>query len=71
MPLIEDGDVTLFESRAITRYIATMYSTSGTPLVPDVGDIEANARLDQAIFCEFGNFNPSASGIAIQKFVNP
>jgi len=63
--------MTLFESRAIARYIATKYSTSGAPLVPDVADIEANARLDQAIFCEIGNFNTPASGIATQKFFNP
>ena len=71
MPLIEDGEMTLFESRAIARYIATKYSTSGTPLVPDVGDVEGNARLDQATFSELGNFNPPASGIATQKFFNP
>jgi len=63
--------MTLFESRAIARYIATKYSTSGTPLVPDVGDVEGNARLDQATFSELGNFNPPASGIATQKFFNP
>jgi len=71
MPLIRDGGTTLFESRAIARYIATKYPSSGTPLVPDVGDIEANARLDQATFCELGNFNSPAGGIATQKFFNP
>ncbi|XP_074270540.1 glutathione S-transferase-like [Silene latifolia] len=33
VPALEDGDITLFESRAITKYIAYTYETQGTPLV--------------------------------------
>ncbi|XP_076922167.1 glutathione S-transferase APIC-like, partial [Bidens hawaiensis] len=33
VPVLEDGDVTLFESRAITRYIANKYEGKGTELI--------------------------------------
>lgn len=46
-------NMTLFQSRAIARYNATKCSTSGAPLVPDVGDIEANTRLDQETYSPY------------------
>ncbi|KAF8015084.1 hypothetical protein BT93_H0777 [Corymbia citriodora subsp. variegata] len=33
IPAFEDGDLKLFESRAITRYIAHAYKDKGTPLI--------------------------------------
>ncbi|MCL7039181.1 hypothetical protein MKW94_027358 [Papaver nudicaule] len=34
VPAFEDGDLKLFESRAITTHITRNYATSGTPLAP-------------------------------------
>ncbi|XP_076885235.1 glutathione S-transferase PARB-like [Bidens hawaiensis] len=33
VPVLEDGDITVFESRAITKYVAEAYSDKGTSLV--------------------------------------
>lgn len=33
VPAFEDGDLQLFESRAITKYIASAYDDNGTPLI--------------------------------------
>jgi glutathione S-transferase len=57
----------LYESRAIGKYIATKYASSGIPLVPDVNDIKASAILEQAISVEYSDFEPSASGLAKEK----
>ncbi|KIM22232.1 hypothetical protein M408DRAFT_323893 [Serendipita vermifera MAFF 305830] len=68
MPFIDDDGFVLFESRAIIRYIATKYASSGTPLLPgDTSDLKAMAILDQAISIETSNFDPHAGGIMKEK----
>jgi glutathione S-transferase len=54
-----DDDLILFESRAIARYIALK---AGSPLVP---------TEEQAVSTEAFNFDPYASGIAVQRVSNP
>ncbi|KIM22231.1 hypothetical protein M408DRAFT_12133 [Serendipita vermifera MAFF 305830] len=68
MPYIDDEGFILFESRAISRYIATKYASSGTPLLPsDTSDLKVMALLDQAISIETSNFDPHAGGLMMEK----
>ena len=60
MPLLEDGDFVLYESRAIARYLANVAGALPT-------DPKKLALLDQAISCEGSNFDVYASVIAFEK----
>jgi glutathione S-transferase len=60
MPILEDGDFVLYESRAIARYLASLASA-----LPS--DPKKLALLDQAISVEVSNFDSSASAIAYEK----
>lgn len=65
----DDDGFILFESRAICRYIATKYSSQGTPLVPT--ELKALARFEEAASIETANFDQYASGAAIEKILKP
>jgi len=52
----------MYESRAIARYIATKYASSGTPLLPD--DEKYTPLIDQALSVEASNFDPYVGGLA-------
>lgn len=63
IPSLTDGDFTLFESRAMIRYIdATVPGQSLTPKDP-----KAHALMEQWISVEMEQFNPGASGIVYQE----
>ncbi|KAF8629478.1 hypothetical protein AX15_003425 [Amanita polypyramis BW_CC] len=66
IPVIVSG-MEILESRAISRYIATKYASQGTPLVPT--ELKAIARFEQAASIEVSNFDPYASGIAVEKIL--
>ena len=68
MTHLQDGDFVIYESRAIARYIATKYAAFGTPgLIPPQSDLSAWARFEEAASVEQNNFDPYASGIAVEK----
>ncbi|XP_078158564.1 glutathione S-transferase 3-like [Carex rostrata] len=66
IPTIQDGDDTLFESRAITRYIATKYKESGTNLIPS-----SLAKFETWLQVESSQFYSPTSGIAFEFVVKP
>jgi glutathione S-transferase len=67
MPSLEEGNFTLFESRAIMRYIdATVPGQSLTPKDP-----KNHALMDQWISVESEDFNPSIATIVFQAVFTP
>lgn len=62
--LVEEDGFTLFESRAIAKYIANKYKNQGTRLIPD--DEKEKALLDQWIFVETTDFDPYAAGLGFE-----
>ncbi|KAG9043800.1 hypothetical protein FS837_009118 [Tulasnella sp. UAMH 9824] len=69
--LIDEDGYTLFESRAISRYIASKYADQGIKLLPDPSDAKAVALFEQAASIEQTSFDPYAYGIAVEKVFNP
>jgi glutathione S-transferase len=57
---------TLYESRAICKYLATKYSF---PLLPSNSDVEAVALFDQGQCAEMLYFAEPAGRISFEKFV--
>ncbi|XP_078159295.1 glutathione S-transferase 3-like [Carex rostrata] len=66
LPALEDGDEALFESRAITRYIATKYNESGTNLIP-----ASLAKFETWLQVESSQFNPLIHGINFEILIKP
>ncbi|KAI3854599.1 hypothetical protein MKX03_005195 [Papaver bracteatum] len=67
IPALEDGPITLFESRAITRYVAHKYEGTGTDLLRH-DNIEEAAMVGVWIEVESQQFNPPAVKIIYQNF---
>jgi len=68
VPVLEDDGFFLFESRAIGKYLVAKYG-KGSTLVPT--GIQENAIFEQACSIEVSNFDPYASGVAVEKIFKP
>ncbi|GKB26408.1 glutathione S-transferase F11 [Tanacetum coccineum] len=69
IPVIEDGDFRLFESRAIIRYYATKYGDKNPELYGTT--LEEKALIDQWLEVEAHHFNEMIYTIVLQKLVIP
>lgn len=65
IPVFEDGDLVLFESRAITQHIAHAYPTSGTDLVFH-GDHRKMSTLAVWMEVESQKFDQAATKLAFE-----
>ncbi|PIA61506.1 hypothetical protein AQUCO_00300787v1 [Aquilegia coerulea] len=62
VPAFEDGDLKLFESRAITKYIAHEYAEGGTKLIYDEGKGKKMAMVTVWMEAEAHQFDPLGLG---------
>ncbi|KAG7580477.1 Glutathione S-transferase C-terminal-like [Arabidopsis suecica] len=69
VPAIEDGDLKLFESRAIARYYATKYADQGTDLLGKT--LEKRAIVDQWVEVENNYFYAVALPLVINIVFKP
>ncbi|KAJ0254975.1 Glutathione S-transferase F13 [Hirschfeldia incana] len=70
VPVLQDDDLTLFESRAITAYIADKHKDKGTDLTRHADAKEA-AIVKQWSEVESHHFNPAVSAVIHQLIVVP
>lgn len=47
IPVLEDDGYSVYESRAIVKYIAKKYAGQGTKLIPDDGDLKAYGSFEE------------------------
>ncbi|XP_015880129.3 glutathione S-transferase F12 [Ziziphus jujuba] len=69
VPVIEDGDFRLYESRAIARYYANKYAANGPNLLGVT--LEEKAMVDQWLEVEAHNFNDLVYTLVLQLLVLP
>eukprot|EP01018_Ginkgo_biloba_P009469 Gb_36276 [translate_table: standard] len=69
IPALQDGDLTLFESRAIIKYLAQKYEGQGTNLLGNT--LSEKATVEQWSQVESLHFNPPCSAIVFQIVFAP
>ena len=70
VPYIDDDGFKLFESRAICRYLTLTHSGVGK-LMPDPSDVKKTVLFEHALCVELANFDPLASGVALELVYKP
>ncbi|CAI6014000.1 unnamed protein product [Clonostachys chloroleuca] len=63
VPVFQDDEVEIFESRAIARYLV---ARNNSPLVPAFDDIKALATFEQAASVEYAYFEPAVSALGFE-----
>ncbi|XP_010269471.1 PREDICTED: glutathione S-transferase F13-like [Nelumbo nucifera] len=70
IPALDDGDLTLFESRAITKYLATKRNDVGPDLLR-LGDAKEAAFVNVWLEVEAHQYSPPISALVYQRVVLP
>ncbi|KAF9621006.1 hypothetical protein IFM89_015828 [Coptis chinensis] len=70
IPVLEDEDLTLFESRAITAYVSHKYKDNGVDLVR-FGNIKEAGLVSVWIEVESQQYNPAITPIVSQLYIIP
>ncbi|KAF9621004.1 hypothetical protein IFM89_015826 [Coptis chinensis] len=70
IPVLEDGDLTLFESRAITAYVSHKYKDKGVDLLRS-GNIKEAGLVSVWTEVEAQQFNPAISPIVYNLLIAP
>ncbi|KAL6885696.1 putative glutathion S-transferase II, GST-II [Trichoderma evansii] len=71
VPILEDGDICLYESRAICRYIARKYQNVGTNLIPNMSDLKTMSQFEQWACVEMANFDVVARPLQWEVIFKP
>ncbi|URD77798.1 Glutathione S-transferase [Musa troglodytarum] len=71
IPVLEDGDVVLFESRGINRYIATKYAEAGPDLLLSGGTLAERAAVDLWLEVESQQFGPPIAALVYEALIKP
>ncbi|XP_020240115.1 glutathione S-transferase F9 [Cajanus cajan] len=69
LPAIQDGDYTLYESRAICRYYAEKYKNQGTDLLGKT--IEERGLVEQWLEVEAHNYHPPLYNLVMNIVISP
>lgn len=63
VPVFQDSGLEIFESRAISRYLAVK---NDSPLIPHYDDAKALAAFEQLASVEYAYFEPAVSTLAFE-----
>ncbi|XP_043688641.1 glutathione S-transferase F9-like [Telopea speciosissima] len=69
VPVVQDGDYTLYESRAILRYYAEKYKSQGTDLLGKT--LEERGVVEQWLEIEGQNYHPPIYNLIVQLLFHP
>ncbi|KAK6131148.1 hypothetical protein DH2020_035110 [Rehmannia glutinosa] len=69
LPVIQDGDYTLYESRAIMRFYAEKYKSQGTELLGKT--IEERGVIEQWLEVEGHNYQPPLYDLIVELLFGP